>query len=88
MGADEQAVAIRGGEAFAPHAMRGYRFLRERGAELAARGVHFHDLTQLFAETAEPIYIDNIGHLGRKGNEMMAAAMAARIATDLAGSAP
>jgi len=84
----EQAVAIRGGEAFAPYATRGYRFLRERGAQLAAQGVHFHDLTQLFAETTEPIYIDNIGHLGGKGNEMMAAAMAAQIAKDLAGTAP
>jgi lysophospholipase L1-like esterase len=81
-------VAIRGGEAFAPYATRGYRFLRERGAQLAAQGVHFHDLTQLFAETTEPIYIDNIGHLGGKGNEMMAAAMAAQIAKDLAGTAP
>jgi hypothetical protein len=84
----EQAVAIRGGEAFAPHVTRGYRFLRERGTQLAAQGVHFHDLTQLFAETTEPIYIDNIGHLGGKGNEMMAAAMAAQIVKDLAGTAP
>ncbi len=88
MDADERAVAIDGGEAFAPHAARGYRFLRERGAELAARGVHFHDLTQLFIETTEPIYIDNIGHLGNLGNEMMAAAMAAQIENDLAGTAP
>jgi hypothetical protein len=85
--ADEQNVAIRGGETFAPHVARGYRFLRERGAQLAAQGVHFHDLTQLFVETTEPIYIDNIGHLGRKGNEMMAAAMAVQIANDLAGAA-
>jgi hypothetical protein len=88
MGAAEQAVAIRGGEAFAPHATRGYQFLLERGAELAAQGVHFHDLTQLFAATTEPIYIDNIGHLGRKGNQMMAAAMAGQIAKDLARTAP
>lgn len=87
MDAAEQSVAIRGGEAFAPHASRGYRFLRENGARLAAQGVHFHDLTQIFAETTEPIYIDNIGHLGRKGNEMMAAAMAEQIANDLAGGA-
>jgi hypothetical protein len=88
MDAAERAIAIEGGEPFAPHVERGYRQLRERGAELDSRGVHFHDLTQIFAETTEPIYVDNIGHLGGLGNEMMAAAMADAIAADLAETPP
>jgi hypothetical protein len=81
--ADEAAVAIRGGEAFAPYVARGYPLLRERGAELRARGVRYHDLTQIYAGVREPIYVDNIGHVGARGNELMAAAIAEAIATDL-----
>lgn len=81
--ADEAAVAIRGGEAFAPYAERGYRLLRERGAELRVRGVRYHDLTQIYANVQEPIYVDNIGHVGARGNGLMAAAMAKAIAADL-----
>jgi hypothetical protein len=81
--AAEAAVAIRGGEAFAPFVARGYRALRERGPELRARGVHWHDLTQIYAGVDEPVYVDNIGHVGPRGNELMAAAIAERIRQDL-----
>jgi hypothetical protein len=84
MGDEERAVAVRGGETFAPHAAAGYRHLRERGTELRGRGVRFHDLTLVFAETREPIYVDNIGHVGARGNEMLADAMAASIREELA----
>jgi len=81
--AEEAAVAIRGGEGFAPYVARGYPLLRERGAELRARGVRYHDLTQIYADVQEPIYVDNIGHVGALGNKLMAAAMAEAIAADL-----
>jgi hypothetical protein len=88
MTGDEIAVAITGGESFAPHIARGYPLLRERGAELVARGVRFHDLTLVFEATHEPVYVDNIGHVGPRGNEIIADAIAARIRDDLAAAEP
>ena len=73
---------------FAPHVAIGYPRLRERGVELVARGVRFHDLTQIFADTHEPIYADNIGHVGARGNQMIADAIAAALRKDLATTAP
>jgi hypothetical protein len=81
--AAEAAVAIRGGEAFAPYVERGYAALRERGPALRAAGVRWHDLTQIYAGVEEPIYVDNIGHVGPRGNELIAAAIAERIREDL-----
>jgi hypothetical protein len=83
MGDEERAVALRGGEIFVPHVANHYHRLAERGADLRARGVRFHDLTRVFAETTEPIYSDNVGHVGRRGNEILADAMAAAIREDL-----
>ena len=83
MGAAERAVAIDGGEAFAPFVERGYRALRQRGGELDARGLRFHDLTRVFADVDEPLYVDNIGHVGPRGNALLASAMAAQIRADL-----
>jgi hypothetical protein len=83
IGEEEAAVALRGGESFDAFVRLGYTRLRERGTELRARGVHFHDLTQVFAEVREPLYVDNIGHLGPRGNQLLADAMAAAIRADL-----
>jgi hypothetical protein len=82
IGAEEAAIAIEGGDAFAPHVARGYRALRERG-ELLARESDFHDLTQVFVHVEEPLYVDNIGHVGKRGNELLADAIAAAIRSDL-----
>jgi hypothetical protein len=56
-----------------------YPLLVQKGVELAAAGVRFHDLTQLFAEVPEPIYVDSC-HYNRQGNDIVAAAVAERIA--------
>jgi len=82
IGPEEAAIAIEGGDAFAPHVVRGYRALRERGERLA-RESDFHDMTQVFVEVEEPLYVDNIGHLGPRGNELLADAIAAAIRRDL-----
>lgn len=87
IGADEAEIALRGGEAFAPHVVRGYAALRERGRVLAGEGAQFHDMTQVFAEVEEPLYVDNIGHIGKRGNELLADAIAAAIRSDLDATA-
>jgi hypothetical protein len=88
MGPDEIAIAIDGGEKFAPIIAAGYPFLRERGAALAERGVRFHDLSLVFEHVEEPLYVDNIGHVGPRGNEILADAMAAAIRADLGSAMP
>ncbi|MFM9965883.1 MAG: hypothetical protein ACKV2Q_32275 [Planctomycetaceae bacterium] len=50
----------------------GYPLLQQAGEELIAEGIEFHDLTQLFLETAEPTYRDACCHLNGTGNEMLA----------------
>ena len=88
MSPEEVAVAIRGGDVFAPHVEKGYPLLREKGEELRRRGVAFHDLTLLFADIREPLYVDNCCHVGKRGNELMADAIAAAIRDDLDRSPP
>lgn len=83
IGDAERAIAIAGGEGFSGHVERGYRQLRERGRTLAAEGAHFHDLTQVFARVEEPLYVDNIGHIGKRGNELLSEAIADAIRADL-----
>jgi hypothetical protein len=81
--APEEVEILRGGEVFAAHVERGYPLLRARGAGLSARGVAFGDLTEIFTGMSEPIYVDNCCHVGPRGNEILADAIAARIRADL-----
>lgn len=57
----------------------GYAKLRERGSELTARGIAFHDLSMLFAAERETLYTDICCHFNQRGNEIFARAIAERI---------
>jgi hypothetical protein len=39
-------------------------------------GIDFHDLSQLFAEHGETLYIDNCCHFNGDGNELLARVIA------------
>jgi len=65
----------------------GYPLLRESGAALRAAGVDWHDLTQVFASTQEPVYADHFCHLNPEGNVILAHAVADCLAAALAGRA-
>jgi hypothetical protein len=62
---------------------RGYPLLVREGAELAAQGVHFHDLTGLFRDHPEWIYADFCCHYNQHGNELLADRIAELIGSDL-----
>ena len=64
-------------------AREGYPLLRERGAELAADGVRFVDLTRLFAGTEGRRFYD-VCHLDQTGNEELADALVEPLAAALA----
>ena len=88
IGPAEAAVAIAGGERWAELVAEGYPLLRAGGEQLRAEGEAFHDLTGVFANVSEPLYVDNCCHVGRRGNALIADAIAAVLRAALAPGAP
>lgn len=80
MGEEERRVAFLADHPYRGAVVAGYPRLREAGAALVRQGVAFHDLTQVFAATPEPLYEDTCCHLNRRGNELLARAVAAAAA--------
>jgi hypothetical protein len=61
-----------------------YPYLERSAATLRARGVNVHSLVELFEDTEETLYEDACCHLNRRGNRLLAEAMATRILTSAA----
>lgn len=59
-----------------PAVVIGYPMLRELGLELQQHGVHFVDTSRCFEKVEETLYIDAC-HVGRKGEALLSAAVAA-----------
>lgn len=59
---------------------QGYPLLQAAGRELRASGVEFHDLSRVFDETDDTLYVDNCCHFNGEGNRILCEAMAASIA--------
>ena len=70
MAPDERRVAIQ--DAYEALARPGYEELLARSDDLRAEGVDFHDLTMLFSEVREPLYVDACCHLNTRGYEILA----------------
>ena len=58
---------------------QGYPLLREWGRDLQRQGVNYFDLTGIFADHRETLYIDECCHLNDRGKELLAAAMVRRM---------
>lgn len=56
--------------------IRGYPLLRDRGNMLAKKGVAFHDLSGVFQEHEETLYIDSCCHFNFQGNKILLNAIA------------
>lgn len=54
----------------------GYPLLIEEGKKLAATGEPYFDLTMIFADVTEPLYIDTCCHFGGAGSRRMGAEIA------------
>lgn len=72
MGDEEKSIAYQARYPGRNGVEQGYPLLQQAGKELASEGVEFHDLTQLFHETAETTYRDQCCHLNNTGNAMLA----------------
>jgi hypothetical protein len=84
MTATERAIALLPGTSYELSVREGYPLLIEAGQQLRAHGVAFTDLTQVFRDVTEPLYIDNCCHFDRRGNRLVAHAIAAAIADVMA----
>lgn len=74
----ERRAAFIDASPFKPGAEQGYPQLRDEAAQriLRERGVRFVDATGVFDRTSEPVYWDNCCHYTRRGNEILADAVA------------
>jgi hypothetical protein len=63
----------------------GYPLLRAEGHRLAEQGVAFRDLSGVFRDTRETLYVDVCCHFDDRGHEILADAIAAAIAEQAAG---
>lgn len=56
--------------------VKGYPELIKRGNDLSKSGIQFHDLTSIFKNHKESLYIDNCCHVSPKANEILGAHIA------------
>lgn len=84
MGEAERQVALSESNPYRPAAVGGYPLLREAGAALAGMGVNYTDLTMIFRDTDESLYIDDCCHLNPRGYQLVAR----RICRIISGDAP
>jgi len=59
--------------------LHGYPMLQEAGRELVASGVDYVDLTMVYRDHEEPLYVDKCCHVGKRGNEILASTIASHI---------
>lgn len=83
MGAKELARSISDESPFRDPVRNAYPLLIQKGAELARQGVRFTDLTQVFSQTGEPVYVDDCCHLNPNGTEILAKEISQTILAEL-----
>lgn len=73
---DEQRIAYEAQSPYRQVVEEGYPLLQAAGKELRSAGVEFVDLSLLFREVDDTLYVDNCCHFNRTGNEIMSEAIA------------
>lgn len=79
LSAEEQRTAFLATSPYRPVVEVGYPMLRTEGQRLAASGIAFLDLTQLFADDGRTLWTDTCCHLNELGYAAVADAIAAEI---------
>ena len=64
---DERKIAILEGYAYQKPAVEGYPYLINAGKKLQQNGVPFYDLTRMFEDKEEILYVDACCHLNQQG---------------------
>jgi len=83
MGPDERRDALQPAAAYRRLVEGAYPLLRDGGRALAGSGIRFHDLTSVFADHPERIYVDACCHVDPRGNLIVADKIFDAIARDL-----
>ena len=86
MSAQERAVAIHPGSNAERSVRKGYPLLRELAAKLSSPRLLFSDLSYLFKDVSEALYIDNCCHVNARGYDLVMEAVARVVAKTLAPS--
>lgn len=73
---EEREVAYEPDHPYAEEVPAGYARLVPGCAELRAQGVHCYDLTEVFAEVEDTLYVDECCHVNELGNLLLARAIA------------
>ena len=60
-----------------------YPMLRRLGEELRRQGINYYDLTQIFADHRETLYINRCCHVNARGNALLAESMVQHLAPAL-----
>ncbi|MGK0303065.1 MAG: hypothetical protein ACI89X_003952 [Planctomycetota bacterium] len=63
--------------------LHGYPLLQAASRELVASGVDYTDLTMVYRDHKEPLYVDKCCHVGKRGNEILAVSIASHIRAKL-----
>jgi len=79
IGADEASIAVHEANPYRSAVQEGYPLLQARAAALRAGGVRFVDLTGMFRDHPEPLYVDDCCHVNRAGYVLMARRIAASV---------
>ena len=75
----ERSVAWREDNPYRNGVVVGYPLLQAAGKRLRDQGVAFHDLTAIFEEVADTLYLDDCCHFNRRGEHIMAREIATAI---------
>jgi hypothetical protein len=69
---NERKVAYAPQGRWGVRAREGHPFLRGLGGQLRAKGIRFYDLTFLFQNVTDDLYVDKCCHFGHAGNTLLA----------------
>jgi hypothetical protein len=87
LSADERRSGFKEGHPYQAPVVEGWPHLAAAGEELRESGVAFHDLTGLFADHRETLYLDECCHFNPRGNELLGEAIGRALAAQLTESA-
>lgn len=79
IGPEETILAIRSDHPYCAAVQSCFPRMRIAGTRLSEQGVSFFDLTDVFIDHPEPLYLDSCCHVNRAGDLLMASAIAAQI---------
>ena len=79
----EKEVAYKPDHEWAVAAREGYSYLIDKGQELNDKGFPFYDLTMIFNDSKDDVYVDTCCHFDHNGHEIMAQQIAEYIILEI-----